>query len=123
MKTVHELKPQADPEKRAHKSFQEYAEAARKIGIAPLGGSVGFYGNIHDPELVAHQYSNAAMVQLFDVSAVAPGDLKNKILAFQEEVRTILVHNIREAMRAERQRIGSLLESQGHSSAAALIRV
>lgn len=123
MKTIHELKPQIDPEKRVHRSFQEYAEAARKMGLAPLGGSVGFYGNINDPELVAHQYANASMVQLFDVSALAPGDLKNKILAFQEEVRTILVHNIREAMRAERQRIGSLLEHQGHSSAAALIRL
>jgi hypothetical protein len=124
LKTVHELRPKYDPEKVVHRSFVEYAELAKKSGLAVLGDGVGkgFSGSVLDPELTAHQVANATMVQLFDASQLAPGDMKNKVLAYQEEVKTILVHNIREAMRTEQQRIGLILEAAGHSTAAALIR-
>jgi len=122
MKTMHELRPQIDPDKRKFKSFLEYAEMANKIGLPALGTSLGFSGSLHDPDLTAHQLANAAMVQLFDASQLAPGDMKEKVLGFQAEVRTFLVHYMKEAMRIEQQRIGLVLEAAGHSSAAALAR-
>jgi len=123
MQTVTETNPVHDPEKVTHKSFQEYADLAKKAGLSVLGsGPVAFVGSAFDPELAVHQLANAAMVQLFDASALAPGDMKNKVLAFQDEVRTFLVHYMKEAMRSERHRIGLLLEASGHSNAAALIR-
>lgn len=122
MKTVHELRPQIDPERKIHRSFQEYAEAASKIGLSPLGTVRGFHASIHDPQAIAHQLANAAMLQLFDTSALAPGDLRDKVLAFQDEVRTILVHYVSEGQRIEQQRIGMVLEAAGHSQAASLIR-
>jgi hypothetical protein len=124
MQTVHELRPIHDPEKVTHRSFTEYAELATKAGLAVLGDgkSKGFSGSVHNPELMAHQLANATMVQLFDASAIAPGDLRDKILAFQGEVRTFLVRAIKEAMRSEQLRIGLMLEAAGHSSAAALTR-
>lgn len=122
MKTVHELKPQIDPEKKTFKSFQEYAEMATKAGLSPLGTVRGFNASIHDSLAIAHQLSNAAMLQLFDASALAPGDLRDKVLAFQDEVRHILVHYMTEAQRLEQQRIGMVLEAAGHSQAASLIK-
>lgn len=122
MKTVHELRPQVDPEKRKYRSFLEYAEMARKAGLAPLGADRTFAGSAHDPELTAHQLANAAMVQLFDASQLAPGDMKEKVLGFQDEVRNFLVHYMKEAMRIEQLRVGLLLEASGHSAAASLIR-
>jgi hypothetical protein len=124
LKTVHELRPKYDPEKVVHRSFVEYAELAKKSGLAVLGDGVGkgFSGSLYDPNLTAHQLANATMVQLFDASAVAPGDMRDKILAFQDEVRTFLVHALKEAMRSEQLRIGLMLEAAGHSSAAALTR-
>lgn len=124
MQTVHELRPQTDPDKKKFKSFTEYAEMATKAGLAVLGnGSTkGFSGSVFDPDLTAHQLANSTMVQLFDASAVAPGDMRDKILAFQDEVRTFLVHALKEAMRSEQLRIGLMLEAAGHSSAAALTR-
>lgn len=122
MQTVHELRLKHDPEKNTHRSFIDYAETARSLGISPLGSAKGFTGNAHDPELTAHQLANACMVQLFDASQLAPGDMKDKVLAFQEEVKTFLVHYLKEAARIEQLRCGLLLEASGHSNAASLIR-
>ena len=122
MKTMHELRPRIDPDKKKFKSFIEYAEMAGKMGLPALGTSVGFTGSVHDPELTAHQLANAAMVQLFDASELAPGDMKNKVLGFQEEVKTFLVHYMKESMRIEQLRIGFVLQASGHSDAAALIK-
>lgn len=124
MKTVHELAPVFDPEKKSFKSFQEYAEMATKAGLPVLGtgSSKGFSGSVHDPELTVHQLAAAAMVQLFDASQLAPGDMKEKVLGFQGEVRTFMCHYMREAMRIERLRIGLALEGSGHSNAAAFVR-
>jgi hypothetical protein len=123
VRTVHELRPTHDPEKRVHRSFIEYAEMAAKRGLSVLGnGPVMFAGNVHDPELMAHQLANACMVQLFDASGLAPGEMRDKVLAFQDEVRTVIVHHLKEARRYEQRRIGLLLEAQGHSQAASLIR-
>ena len=125
MKTAHELKPQYDKDKTKFRSFEEYAQLAKKSGLPVLGSgsTVGFMGSVYDPELTAHQLANAAMVQLFDASQLAPGDMKEKVLGFQDEVQSFLVHYLKEAMRIERQRIGLLLEGQGHSNAAALIKL
>lgn len=124
MKTVHELNPVYDPEKKLFRSFQEYAEMAKNLGLPVLGDGVskGFRGSVHDPELTVHQLAAAAMVQLFDASQLAPGDMKDKVLGFQEEVRTFMCHYMREAMRIERLRIGLALEGSGHSNAAAFVR-
>jgi hypothetical protein len=62
------------------------------------------------------------MVQLFDASKLAPGDMRDKVLAFQEEVMTFLLRYIKEGMRSEGQRIGLLLEAKGFSEAASLVR-
>lgn len=123
MKTVHELLPVMDPEKKAHRSFQEYSEMAANAGLPTLGTARGFHGSFLNREVMVHQLANAAMLQLFDVSALAPGDLKDKVLAFQEEVKTILVHYLSEAQRLEQQRVGMVLEAAGHSSAASLIKI
>ena len=122
MRTVHELKPKADPEKKKFKSFQEYGQMAQGAGLSVLGTNTGFAGNVHDPALTVGQLANAATVSLFDVSSLAPGDLKEKVLAFQQEVHTILSHYLKEAMRLEQLRIGLLLEAHGHTQAASLIK-
>lgn len=112
-----------DLDKLKHRSFQDYAAEATKLGLSVLhNGPVTFDGNLHDPDLTAHQLANAAMVLMFDVSALSPSDLRDKILAVQDEMRGILVHSHGQAMRMERQRIGLLLEASGHSVAASLIR-
>ena len=95
---------------------------ARNAGLSVLGGGAGFSGSVLDPELTAHQLANSAMVQLFDASQLAPGDMKDKVLGFQDEVKRFMVHYMREAARIEQQRIGLILEASGHSNAAALIR-
>lgn len=123
MQTINETRPYFDPEKKQHKDFKEYAELARKLGLVTLGSNTGFAGSMFNPELTANQLANAAMLQLFDASQLAPGDMKNKVLAFQEEVKTILVHYIKEAMRTEQHRIGVTLEASGHSAAASLIKL
>ena len=119
---VHELRPKHDIEKKLHPTFIDYAEKARAHGLPALGMSAGFSGNVHNPEHTAYQLANACMVQLFDASQLAPGDMRDKVLAFQDEVQTFLVHYIKEAMRMEQLRIGLTLEAHGHSQAAALIR-
>jgi DNA-directed RNA polymerase subunit E'/Rpb7 len=123
MDTINDLRESVDPDKRKSRSFKEYAEIASRAGLPVLGGVVGFSGNIMDPNLTAHQLANACMVQLFDASQLAPGDMKTKVLAFQEEVRTFLVHYIKESARLEQRRIGLVLEASGHSSAAALAKL
>lgn len=114
--------PEVDHDKFKHKDYLEYSANAAKIGVVSLGKSKGFYGSHLDPKLVLGQLANSFMVQMFDASALAPGQMKDKVLAYQEEIMTILTHYLREAMRSERLRIGLELEAAGHSSAAALVK-
>lgn len=111
-----------DLERLQHREFQDYAAAARSAGLSALGVPTAFVGNAHDPELIAQQLANAWMVQLFDASALLPGNLKDKVLGFQEEVMTFAKHYIKEGMRNETRRIGLLLEGHGYSQAASLVK-
>jgi len=111
-----------DPEKFEHKTFIDYKEQANKIGIVALGKPKGFQSNTLDPDHTVGVLANSFMLQLFDVSALAPGQMRDKVLGYQDEVMTILTHYLREAMRCERTRMGLILEAAGHSSAAALVR-
>jgi hypothetical protein len=111
-----------DPEKYEHREYLDYKATANKLGLVGLGKPQGFYGNIYDPDLTIGQYANGFMLQLFDVSALAPGQMRDKVLAYQDEVRTILVHYLRLAMETERKRIGLVLDAAGHSTATAIIK-
>lgn len=111
-----------DPEKFEHRDYREYEVNAAKIGVAPLGRSRGFSGSHLDPKLAVGQLANSFMVQMFDASALAPGQMKDKVLAYQAEIMTLLSHYLREAMRSERLRIGLELEMAGHSAAASLVK-
>ena len=110
-----------DSDKLVHRDYDEYRARAAKIGVASLGQSKALTANLFEPESVVWQCANAIMVSLFDTSALSPGDMRDKVLAYQEEVMTIVAHQLREAMRLERLRIGLLLDGQGYSSAAALV--
>lgn len=122
MQTQYDEKRFIDFDKFRHKSYVDYQETARKIGIAAIGKSTVFVSNVHNAEHDCHTLANSFMVQLFDASDLAPGDLKNKVLAFQEEVKSFAVHYMRTAKKNEAQRIGLLLEAHGHSAAASLVR-
>lgn len=111
-----------DPEKYQHREYLDYKLLANDHGLVALGKPQGFYGNIYDPNMTIGQYANGFMLQLFDVSALAPGTMKDKVLAYQDEVRTILVYYLRLAMETERKRIGLVLEAAGHSTAAAIVK-
>jgi len=100
-----------DPEKFEHRDYREYEVNAAKIGVAPLGRSRGFSGSHLDPKLAVGQLANSFMVQM-----------KDKVLAYQAEIMTLLSHYLREAMRSERLRIGLELEMAGHSAAASLVK-
>jgi hypothetical protein len=117
-----DMKVNVDPEKFEHKDYKEYERSASRLGIVSLGKPKGFYGNHLDPNLTLGQLANSFMLQMFDASDLAPGQMRDKVLAYQQEVMTILVHHLREAMRSERLRIGLELEAAGHSSAAALVK-
>jgi hypothetical protein len=119
---MHDTVVLADPDKFKSREYLEYKETAGKLGLVALGGARGFYGNHLDPALQVGQLANSFMVQMFDASALAPGQMKDKVLAYQEEIMVILTHYLREAMRSERLRIGLELEAAGHSSAAALVK-
>jgi hypothetical protein len=120
---LHDTKSESiDFDKYKHKEYREYSDSAAKIGVVALGTPKGFYGNHLDPSLTIGQLANAFMLQLFDVSALAPGQMRDKVLAYQQEVMVTLTHHLREAMRSERLRIGLELEAAGHSSAAALVK-
>jgi hypothetical protein len=111
-----------DPEKFLHRDYVDYKTMARDHGIVALGQPQGFYGSIFDPNLTIGQFANGFMLQLFDASALAPGQMKDKVLAYQDEVKTILVHYLRLAMETERTRIGRVLEAAGHATAAAMVK-
>lgn len=112
----------ADPDKFRSREYLEYADNAAKIGVVPLGHSMAFHGSRHDPELMIEQLANGFMVQMFDASDLAPGQMKDKVLAYQEEIMVIQKHYLRQAMRSERIRIGLVLEAAGHSNAASLVK-
>lgn len=122
MNTQRDLHVVVDPEWRRSAGYEDYAATANRLGLAALNRGTAFVGSVHEPELQAHQLANAAMVQLFDASALAPGDMKDKVLAFQQEVKTFLVHYMKEAMRSEGRRIGLMLEAHGFSNAASLVK-
>lgn len=122
MDTAHEHAGKVDPDRLNHPSYQAYADAAKKAGLAALGRNTVFVGNLHNQSLTIHQIANAFMVAMFDASQVAPGDFKNQILTFQDEVRVLLTKHLREATRIEGERIGLMLEANGHSNAASLVR-
>src|SRR5262245_45270605 len=105
-----------------HESYRAYAREARDAGFAALGQPTVFLGNLHNPNLTVHQLANALLVAMFDASQVAPGNLKNQILAFQEETKTLFTQYLKEATRLEGERIGLMLESAGHSTAASFVR-
>ena len=122
MQTLRDERPTIDIEQIAGRRYQDYAREALAAGLAPVGKAAAFVGSLHNQELMIAQLANAFMVQLFDLSALAPGDFKTKVLAFQDEVKTVLTHYLREAARTENLRIGLVLESAGHSASASLVR-
>lgn len=122
MRTQNDNPPVIDFDKLKHASYADYVATANRLGLSALGRATQFTANINDPESLAEMLTNSCMVQLFDVSALAPGDLKDKVLAFQEEVMAILKRAITDGMRFEGQRIGLMLEKHGHSAAASLVK-
>lgn len=122
MDTQRDLHIKIDPDWRKSKGYQEYADTAGKLGLAALNQQTVFLGSVHEPGLIVEQIANAWMLQLYDASASAPEDLRNKVLGFQAESMTFCRHYLREAMRIEGLRIGLLLEAHGHSAAASLVK-
>lgn len=122
METQRDLHVVVDPGWRSSAGYEDYAAAAEQLGLAPLNRGTAMIGNVHAPLEQVNQLANAFMLQLFDASAVAPGDMKAKILDYQLEVRAILSHYLKEAMRSEGRRIGLMLEGHGFSKAASLVK-
>ena len=72
----------------------------------------------HDPEFWADQ----ATKKICDVSANAPEHIKQQALAFQNQVYTVILYTIKNAIKSQNTTNANLLEKQGHSDMAKILK-
>ena len=75
-------------------------------------------GKGHDPEFWATQ----ATKKICDVSANAPDHIKQQALAFQNQVYTVILYTIKNAIKSQNTTYANLLEKQGHSDMAKILK-
>ena len=75
-------------------------------------------GKGHDPEFWATQ----ATKKICDVSANAPEHIKQQALAFQNQVYTVILYTIKNAIKSQNTTNANLLEKQGHSDMAKILK-
>ena len=72
----------------------------------------------HDPEFWAEQ----ATKKICEVSLDAPEHVKQQALAFQNQVYTVILYTIKNAIKSQNTTNANLLEKQGHSDMAKILK-
>ena len=72
----------------------------------------------HDPEFWAEQ----ATKKICEVSMDAPEHVKQQALAFQNQVYTVILYTIKNAIKSQNTTYANLLEKQGHSDMAKILK-
>ena len=75
-------------------------------------------GRGHDPEFWAAQ----ATKKICDISDNAPDHIKQQALAFQNQVYTVILYTIKNAIKSQNTPYANLLEKQGHSDMAKILK-
>jgi len=75
-------------------------------------------GKGHDPEFWAAQ----ATKKICDISNDAPEHIKQQALAFQNQVYTVILHSMKNAIKSHNTTYANLLEKQGHSDMAKILK-
>ena len=83
-----------------------------KVGVATTEGKG------HDPEFWAAQ----ATKKICDISDSAPDHIKQQALAFQNQVYTVILYTIKNAIKSQNTTYANLLEKQGHSDMAKILK-
>ena len=72
----------------------------------------------HDPEFWAAQ----ATKKICDLSDNAPDHVKQQARAFQNQVYTVILYNIKNAIKSQNVTYANLLKEQGHEDMAKILR-
>ena len=72
----------------------------------------------HDPEFWAAQ----ATKKICDYSQTAPEHIKQQALAFQNQVYTVILHSMKNAIKSQNTTYANLLEKQGQSDMAKILK-
>ena len=72
----------------------------------------------HDPEFWAAQ----ATKKIVSISDNAPEHIKQQALAFQNQVYTVILYTIKNAIKSQNTTYANLLEKQGHSDMAKILK-
>ena len=72
----------------------------------------------HDPEFWAAQ----ATKKICDISVDAPEHVKQQALAFQNQVYSVILHSIKNAINSKNVTYVNLLRQQGHEDMAKIIK-
>ena len=75
-------------------------------------------GKCHDAEFWAAQ----ATKKICDISDSAPDHIKQQALAFQNQVYTVILYTIKNAIKSQNTTYANLLEKQGHSDMAKILK-
>ena len=72
----------------------------------------------HDPEFWAAQ----ATKKICEVSDKAPDHVKQQALAFQNQVYTVILYSIKNAIKSQNTTYSNLLKKQGHGDMAKILK-
>ena len=72
----------------------------------------------HDPEFWATQ----ATKKICDISDNAPAHIKQQALAFQNQVYTVILYTIKNAIKSQNTTYSNLLKEQGHEDMAKILK-
>ena len=75
-------------------------------------------GKGHDPEFWAAQ----ATKKICDISDNAPDHIKQQALAFQNQVYTVILYTIKNAIKSQNTTYSNLLKEQGHEDMAKILK-
>ena len=83
-----------------------------KVGVTTTEGKG------HDAEFWAAQETK----KICDISDSAPDHIKQQALAFQNQVYTVILYTIKNAIKSQNTTYANLLEKQGHSDMAKILK-
>ena len=72
----------------------------------------------HDPEFWAAQ----ATKKIVDISDTAPEHIKQQAVAFQNQVYTVILYTIKNAIKSQNTTYSNLLRKQGHEDMAKILK-
>ena len=75
-------------------------------------------GRGHDPEFWAAQ----ATKKICDISDNAPDHIKQQALAFQNQVYTVILYSMKNAIKSQNTTYSNILREQGHEDMAKILK-